>query len=176
MNPKTIAFLFKQFCQPIIKYGFENLYLSESKLRLLNIRQSILLKKILGLSIFCRTKPLFQVLKVEQLTQLYLKHKIFFLKQIVSNDFTRSLFNLLGDLYQVEKPNERSFFFQLKKIEVLTTTDPTIAQFKKVLETIESTFRCNDGELISSLNILLNQFNSEIFFLIIKQMGTLLIA
>ena len=117
-NPKTIAFLFKQFCQPIIKYGFENLYLSESKLRLLNIRQSILLKKILGLSIFCRTKPLFQVLKVEQLTQLSLKHKIFFLKQIVSNDFTRSLFNLLGDLYQVEKPNERSFFFQLKKIEV----------------------------------------------------------
>ena len=38
MSPNSIAFLFKQFCQPIIKYGFENLYLSESKLRLLNIR------------------------------------------------------------------------------------------------------------------------------------------
>ena len=49
LSPKTIAFVFKQFCQPIIKYGFENLYLNESKLRLLNIRQNILLKRTLGL-------------------------------------------------------------------------------------------------------------------------------
>ena len=59
LSPKMIAIVFKQFCQPIIKYGFENLYLNESKLRLLNIRQNILLKRTLGLSIFCRTKPLF---------------------------------------------------------------------------------------------------------------------
>ena len=146
LSPKMIAFFLQQFRQPIIKYGFVNLNLSESKLRLLNIRQNILLKRTLGLSIFCRTKPLFQVLKIEQLTQLYLKHKIFFLRQILSNDFTRSLFNLMGSLYQLEKPNERSFFFQLCKIGVLTSTVPTIANSKRVLESIESTFKCNDED------------------------------
>ena len=174
LSPKTIAFVFKQFCQPIIKYGFENLYLNESKLRLLNIRQNILLKRTLGLSIFCRTKPLFQVLKIEQLTQLYLKHKIFFLRQILSNDFTRSLFNLMSSLYQLEKPNERSFFFQLSKIEFLTSTVPTIANSKRVLESIESTFKCNDEELISNLNILLDQFNNVNFYFITKQLNSFL--
>ena len=80
----------------------------------------------------------------------------------------------MSSLYQLEKPNERSFFFQLSKLEFLTSTVPTIANSKRVLESIESTFKCNDEELISNLNILLDQFNNVNFYFITKQLNSFL--
>ena len=52
LNPRALAFIYKQFCQSIIRYGLEIINLSNSRLRLLNIRQNILIKKCLGLIIF----------------------------------------------------------------------------------------------------------------------------
>ena len=48
MNPRTIAFLYKQFSQSIIKYGFENIYLSESKIRFLKLLQTKRQTKLLN--------------------------------------------------------------------------------------------------------------------------------
>ena len=45
------------------------------------------MKRTLSLSIFCRNRSLFRVLKIEQLTQIYLNHKIFFFRKIFSYDF-----------------------------------------------------------------------------------------
>ena len=77
LNPRMIACLFKQFCQSIFKFGLENLYLSKQTLKNLNIRQNILTNIQ-----YCKTKPLFQCLKVESVFQIYSKHKLFFYKQI----------------------------------------------------------------------------------------------
>ena len=43
-----------------------------------------------------------------------------------------------------------------------------------MLESIESTFKCNDEELISNLNILLDQFNNVNFYFITKQLNSFL--
>ena len=50
LNPRAMAFIYKQFCQSIKRYGLEVINLSNSRLRLLNIRQNILIKKCLGVS------------------------------------------------------------------------------------------------------------------------------
>ena len=54
----------------------------------------------------------------------------------------------LGPFYQFEKVNEISFFSQLSEKDVLTHTDSTLANSKRVLTSIEDTFKCNnDGYL-----------------------------
>ena len=80
LHPRKIAFIFKQNCQSIVKFGLENIYLSPAKIKQLNIRQNMIVKIDLGLSTYCRTKPLFCALRIEHFEQLYLKHKIFFFK------------------------------------------------------------------------------------------------
>ena len=91
LNPKMIACLFKQFCQSIFKFGLENLFLSKQTLTNLNIRQNILIKRAIGISKYCKTKPLFQCLRVESVFQIYSKHKLFFYKQIKKNDLSKSM-------------------------------------------------------------------------------------
>ncbi len=46
MNPKTIFFIYKRYCQSIITFGLENIYLSSTFLSHLNVRQNVLLKCI----------------------------------------------------------------------------------------------------------------------------------
>ena len=79
LNPRAMAFIYIQFCQSIIRYGNEVINLSNSIFRLLNIKQNILIKKCLSVSIYSRTKPIVIILKIEQISQVYFKHKIFFL-------------------------------------------------------------------------------------------------
>ena len=113
MNPRTIAFIYMFiYCQSIMKYSLELFFLNVACLRLLNVRQNFLLKNILGLSHFCRTKPLFQALRIEQVTQLYMKHKIHFLKQITFNDLSLKVFNFF--LYTLRRSRHRSTFLYLR--------------------------------------------------------------
>ena len=91
LNPIAMAFMYRQFCHSILKYGLENLSLSNPRLKAFNIRQNILQKNILVINRCSRTKPLFQVIKIESIELLYLKHKMFFLKQIIKNDLEKYL-------------------------------------------------------------------------------------
>ena len=76
LNPKTIAFIYKQFCQSILEFGLENLYLSRQSLNQLNVRQNTLIKNIIGLRFWTRTKAFLNELKIESIKQLYLKHVV----------------------------------------------------------------------------------------------------
>jgi len=49
LHPRAIGFIYKQYCQSILKFGFEFVFLRKSLLRKLEIRQNILLKNILGI-------------------------------------------------------------------------------------------------------------------------------
>ena len=99
LSPKMIAYFFKQYCQPIVRYGLENLYVTDSRLRTLNIRQNVLLKSAIGLSSMCRSKPLFHALTIEKFAQLYYKHKVFFLKQILCNSISKDVYDFLYKYY-----------------------------------------------------------------------------
>ena len=45
LNPRTVSFIFKQFCLYIIRSGLNNLHIKNYHINLLNIRQNIPIKK-----------------------------------------------------------------------------------------------------------------------------------
>ena len=77
LSPKSMAFIYKQYCQAICKFGMECIYIDEKTLGEFNVRQNMLLKTAVGIDSRCRTKPLLHCLKVEQINQVYHKHKVF---------------------------------------------------------------------------------------------------
>ncbi len=95
LNPMTIAFIYKQFCQSIFKYGMETVHLSKKDVNEFNVRQNLLIKRTIGVSKFAKTKPLFQVLRIESIPQLYVKHKVFFFKQVMRNKLAKECYNYL---------------------------------------------------------------------------------
>ena len=61
--------------------------------------------------------PLLQCLEVEQIPQLYLKHKIFGYEQFLNNDLSHSVFVWLDEYFCESKiQSNRSFFHQIKKL------------------------------------------------------------
>ena len=168
LNPRNIAFIFKQYCQSIVKYGLENIYLTNSRLRHLNIRQNMLVKNVLGLSLYCRTKPLFQELRIEQFSQLYSKHKVFFMKQIEQNTLTRQLFSYLNGYYSTRSPSEHSYISQLRQVEKLTTISTSISNYKQLLGAIDSKYTNNDSELAQSIKNIIDSFDIVYFYRTVK--------
>ena len=67
LNPRTIGFMYKQFCQSILRFGLDNLFLRSEALNYLNVRQNILLRNALGFKRYTRLKPLLNEIKVEQI-------------------------------------------------------------------------------------------------------------
>ncbi len=78
LNPRDISFIYKQFCQSLFKFGFENLFVSKSEIENMNKRQIVLIKQAIGISKYCLTKSLFTCLEIDSVNSTYLKHKIFF--------------------------------------------------------------------------------------------------
>ncbi len=73
LHPLVVGFIYKQYCQSILKFGFEFFQLRRSFLSMLDMRQNILLKNILGVHHRARFKMVLNEIKVE----LYAKHKVF---------------------------------------------------------------------------------------------------
>ncbi|RNA15622.1 hypothetical protein BpHYR1_018232 [Brachionus plicatilis] len=65
MAPETIGLLYKQYCQSILRYSMDNLFISESKLNELNTRQNVIVKRTIGINRFCRMNPINGVLGLE---------------------------------------------------------------------------------------------------------------
>ncbi|RNA20732.1 hypothetical protein BpHYR1_027271 [Brachionus plicatilis] len=51
MKPETIAFIYKQFSQSIFRYHLDNIFINEKSLKEFDIRQNILIKRFIGLTI-----------------------------------------------------------------------------------------------------------------------------
>ena len=159
LNPKTIAFLYKQFCQSIFRYGLDNLFVNNNQLLNFNTRQNILIKRALGLSKFCKTTPLFQVLKVESMKQLYYKHKIFMYKQVVNNTVSSEIFFFLKDHYDGIKAPIDSLIRQLKEVEVSTKTEDSLSDLKKTMKKIEGLNICQNKGLLDSIDFITKMTN-----------------
>ena len=61
-----------------------------------------------------RTRVLLQVLKIESVLLLYLKHKIFFLKQIYKNILNVDIFIFLKSYFKGKNIPQKSFWLLLK--------------------------------------------------------------
>ena len=49
MNPNLVGFLYKQYCQSIFRHILDNIYIPSSLLKEFDIRQNILIKRMIGL-------------------------------------------------------------------------------------------------------------------------------
>ncbi|RNA41152.1 beta, partial [Brachionus plicatilis] len=56
MAPEMIGFLYKQYCQSILRYSMDNIFISESKLNELNTRQNVIVKRTIGINSFRRRR------------------------------------------------------------------------------------------------------------------------
>ncbi|CAF0931715.1 unnamed protein product [Brachionus calyciflorus] len=63
----------------------ERRFLYKHILKELDTRQNILIKRMIGLKKFTHITPLNEALKLESVSQIYYKHKVFFLEQLLRN-------------------------------------------------------------------------------------------
>jgi hypothetical protein len=118
--PQTVAFVFKQYCQSILRYCLDNVKIPCKKIDEIDIRQNTLLKNAIGLSKYVKTTPLLKCLKVESIRQIYQKSKIRFTKQIEQNDVCKYVYKFLRKKYNRTvkfKKNNKSFIKQIVQIE-----------------------------------------------------------
>lgn len=154
LSHKTIAFLYKQFCQSILRYGLDNIFLNNNQISNLDIRQNILIKRALGLSKYCKTTPLLQVLKVESVRQLYNKHKIFMYKQAMNNSVTSEILEFLYEHYTYNKPPASSIIAQLREVETLIKIENCTLDLKTTIQKIENMNKCQNIGLLDSIEFI----------------------
>ena len=171
LTPRTIAFLYKQFCQSIFRYGLDNLYVNNKQIDSFNIRQNILIKRAIGISKFCKTTPLFQVLKIESMEQLYAKHKIFCYRQIKNNQMTSEILNYLRQHYENNVISEHSFVKQLRKVDEQINSTDCCSNTKDSIKKIEQLYKCENTGLTDSLKFII-EYKSYIE--LIKQLELIL--
>jgi len=91
-------------------------FLRKSFLTKLEIRQNILLKHVLGIHHRARLKIVLNAIKVEQVYQLYEKHKVFGWSQCLKNHLTERILNGLSVCTSNIKCTNTSFVQQLKEV------------------------------------------------------------
>ena len=168
LSSRTVAFIYKQYSQSIFKYGLELLHLNKGNLNSFNTRQNIIVKRAIGISKYCKTKPLFMVLKIESINELYLKHKIFFYKQVVKNDLTNSLFSFLREHYKSHKACDDCFTNQVQSVNKAIGSEDCLVNIKETIKNIENLFICNNCGLLDSIKFILNNFELNRNFIELK--------
>ena len=123
-----------------------------------NIRQNILLKNVLGIKYFARFKPLLNELKIDQIEQLYFKHKIYGFKQLHNNKLTYDLFSYLTRYYDncenIERCSYISQYNELKNFTGSSMNSP-----RTILELLNNRFMCNDIDIRASMRKILLEFD-----------------
>ena len=165
LSPKSMALIYKQYCQAIFKFGMECIYIDEKTLGEFNVRQNILLKTAVGIDSRCRTKPLLHCLKVEQINQVYHKHKVFGIKQFLNNKLSGEVYDWLKWNYSDQAATRRSFFNQIKILETKFSVELRFDMLGSVKKCIDSKFLCNDLELTDKITEILGYFDSGRGFL-----------
>jgi hypothetical protein len=163
VNPMTMAYLYKQYCQAIFKYGLELLYINKSDLDAYNKRQNILIKRSIGLCKYTKTSPLFHALKIESINAIYIKHKIFAIRQFKKNNITNGIYNILKKYYdtKVLRLNNDSFFGQLTAANKSVGMDISLDLNKSIKFICLGQKECMEG-IIDSIRSILGNFTDPI--------------
>ena len=162
LNPMTTSFIYKQYCQSILKYGLEFVFITKRNLESVNIRQNILIKRSIGLSKFVKTTPLFNCLKIESIKQIYMKHKIFAYNQLQRNQTTKELFRefkVMYDIGIIAKSNQ-SLFKQLEDISKEFGLEYA-NNSSSMIKVIDNLVKCTNTGLVDSVKFLIVNLNSD---------------
>ena len=116
-----------------------------------------MIKNIIGLRFWTRTKALLNELKIESIKQLYLKHKIFGLKQFNNNLFTKEIILYLEEYYDGKDTPRQSLISQLKEVEEFTGIN--FNNLNESIALIDGQFLCNDTELRNLVFTTLRNYN-----------------
>jgi hypothetical protein len=162
LNPMTIAFIYKQYCQSIFRYGLEFVHLTKTKIEGFNVRQNILIKRSIGLSKYLRTTPLFNCLKIESIQEIYQKHKIFLYKQIKANRLTSQIFDVLKDKYdkKIVEIDSESIFKQMNIIKSDVNVDCYLDP-KKTIVLIKESSKCSNLGLLDSVKFIIENMGTN---------------
>jgi len=179
LHPVDIGFIYKQYCQSILKYGFEFIQLRKTFLDKLDLRQNTLLKNVLGVRHKARFKVVLNAIKVEQVSLAYAKHKVFGWKQCMRNSLTELMFSFLNkgeftDLQPDKTIKFSSFSFSKQLREVIGSKEPRDMDVTRVLEQLAMDFTCNDTELRASVENVLERLYHESSFACMKELNDLL--
>jgi len=160
LNPISIGFIYKQYCQSILRYGLECLYLPEYKLHEYNVKQNVMLKQAIGLSKYTLSTPLLNVLRVEKIEEIYIKHKLYFFKQIMSNMLTRDVFLFLKEFYPRNKAPQESYNRQIELVDRRIGFAVTLETCNLALSIISKKFSCRNLGLIDSIYFFFSMMDS----------------
>lgn len=173
ISPITMAKIYKIYCQPIINYGLEMLYIRKGKLKEFNSLQSSLIKMNIGLSKKAKSTELLQALNIESISDLYYKFKIIFFHQIKSLKITTNIFDYLCKYYNNNKCPEQSYIKQMQDTCKLIEKDNFGNNKKEDLSQLKlklnSSKRETDPELVrktyNMLKLMIDNESQRIFYL-----------
>jgi len=164
LHPHVIGFIYKQYCQSIMKFGFEFVYLSETFVSKLDIRQNILLKNILDIHHRAR----FNIMKEEQVSLLYEKHKVFGWRQWTKNSLTEKIFNYLSIINSKTKLFNMSYISQLSI--VVGSKELRHTNIHEILSQKSEKYVCFDEELKEQVKEVMNYLHLGNYYLCIKEL------
>ena len=121
VNPRCLSFIFKQYCQSVATYSLDVIHISSTDLNAMDVRQSKFIKRMIGVSKFCRSSPLLCALRIESIKQLYLKHKILFEATMLKHPLCKRIFDYLQQFYSKQKNKPQDSF-----VSQITRTKRTI--------------------------------------------------
>ena len=160
MNPDLIGFLFKQFAQSIFRYPLDNLYIGESKLDELDVRQNLLIKRAIGIKKLRGSSPLNKVIKIDSIKQLYMKHKMFFLKQLMNDKVCKDVLLYLKGYYRTFDRQNTTFCKQLDYVGKKIFIDCAEYSGNISLALIDDLFKCKNDGLVDSIKFIFIQIKS----------------
>jgi hypothetical protein len=160
LSPRSIGFVYKQFCQSIFRYGLECIHLPSYKINEYNTRQNNMIKQAIGLSKFAVSTPLLNALRVEKISEVYLKQKIYFFKQIMLNNLTKTVYDSLKHIYSSKITPKESFCNQIRIVNSQTNFSISIERYKESLIAISKIFLC-EQELCDRVSSLLDEMDSN---------------
>ena len=140
----------------------ETVHLSKKDVNEFNVRQNLLIKRTIGVSKFAKTKPLFQVLRIESIPQLYVKHKVFFFKQVMRNKLAKECYNYLEKHYVGRNtPNNDSFAAQIRIANKELGFDIRVSTSNSIKEIEKLNFINNKGLIDSLLFVIKNHYKEK---------------
>jgi hypothetical protein len=174
-----IGFLYKQFCQSIFRYHLDVVFIGEKKLNEYDIRQNLLLKRAFSIKKFSRFGPMLEAVKVESIEQIYLKHKVFFLKQLRQNILCNELLVYLRENYDYFEQKNTSYTKQMNNLEKKIHINLSEYNPKTAIEMIEHLLKCSNSGLVDSVKFIVLQLKLKLlsnndFFYLFKILNDLL--
>ena len=102
LDPKVKGSLYHTFFRSKLLYALENANLSGNDIKELTTLEGKIIKHSFGLHKFCHTEPLLDLMGISSIKTLIKKRNLTFLRQLITNDLTKSLVlkNLPGNPHE----------------------------------------------------------------------------